>query len=49
MKSKYIIEIETKESDFCKIDLKEVIEDGFENVGNHTLKNLKITEQERGY
>lgn len=42
MKKAYILEIETKESDFCEVDLKEVIQDGFDNVGNHTLLNLKI-------
>ena len=34
--------IKVIEDDFCESDLKEVLEDGFENVGNHTLKGLEV-------
>lgn len=38
---KFEIEITTQE-DFCSLDLSEVIKDGMDNVGNHTLIGLSI-------
>ena len=42
MKKTFIVEIETEEIDFVEVDLKEVIHDGIQNVGNFTLKGLTI-------
>ena len=36
------VKIEVKESDFCITDLEEVLNDGFNNVGNHTFLNRHI-------
>jgi len=44
MKKTFILEIETEELDFVEVDLKEVIEDGMQNVGNYTIKELTIEE-----
>ena len=37
-----IVKIKVKEDDFCKSDLEQVLEDGFSNVGNHTLISFEV-------
>jgi hypothetical protein len=45
MEKEKVFKIEIKtEGDFCQSDLEEVIKDGFDNVGNYDLKDLKIEE-----
>jgi hypothetical protein len=38
------VKIKVEEDDFCESDLKEVLEDGFQNVGNHTLISFEVKE-----
>jgi len=38
------IKLYVEEDDFCKSDLKEILQDGFNNVGNHTLKDFEVEE-----
>jgi len=46
MKKRFFVEISVKEDDFCASDLKEAIEDGIDNVGNHTLIKCNVNGSE---
>lgn len=41
-----IVKINVEEEDFCELDLREVLEEGFSNVGNHTLGSFVIIPKE---
>lgn len=44
MIKKFTVDIYVEEDDFCSLDLEEAIIDGIENIGNHTLKKIKVEE-----